>query len=883
MEPYSTYSFSEQYDLPTESFEHSHVGDIDFSVRVQKRLFRLGIATVADLLRTSPASLMNTAGFGIGCLNEIERFLKGLEVGLIESPKESSNENISILKPYTVSLFRSVLNETPICQLDEHIDFSIENYRKAQETCVLLGHDFVRQCLDFPEYIQVLLDMFNQYDQSTKQHNDLQEVAARIPDYRLNSKAEPYVSAFANSTETKQALLQLINEEDPSIKGMVALRYFDDPQKIFLLKRFLCWSSFDLAERIHQIMVSAYKDKRAKTIIQGRAMGFTLEQLGILNDITRERVRQIERNTLKRFLHSTREFSILRVISAENGGKTIITHQDIERIYPDGAEELIYLMKGGFSTYSNYDDNFEIFVLGNDSVTERVAAFMERLPDVIKSSAVDTFFQQAEDEGIPAEIARKAFFDTYKSKGDVYHRTRLSLGSIYTSVISKYYPDGIYVYDPDEIAKLRRLITEEYGEVGLPENDRALSARVSSICILCGRGKYRVKQEHYISKTLERKINNYIKKSPNTVMMINTIYSVFEDELLKEGIDNRYYLQGILHEILNGQYVFTRDYISKDARTTSLYPEIIRFIRQSATPVSKQQIYAAFPGVTEIVINIATSDHSVLNYFGAYMHASNIRLSSSETVFLINELRRIVSDGNAHHSKEVYDAINRRAPELFTRNAALFQFSAFSLLEYLFGDEYQFSRPYIALKGVDIGRPAERLHDYIYSQDTINVSDITHFARENRMQIQSILEYVNSCNDEYLLVDRTTMVSISRIGITPEMAVSIDRLVSGRVSKTTAIKNMDIWGKLPKLNYPWTDWLMYSILKKWGSGVEVGLSSNQLKQAVPLVAPMGEIDPSTFKGTGVISSDGHIGIDDLDNIDDLIAGLIGEYDWEEEQ
>ncbi len=265
------------------------------------------------------------------------------------------------------------------------------------------------------------------------------------------------------------------------------------------------------------------------------------------------------------------------------------------------------------------------------------------------------------------------------------------------------------------------------------------------------------------------------------------------------------------------------------------------------------------------------------------MHASNIRLSSSETVFLINELRRIVSDGNAHHSKEVYDAINRRAPELFTRNAALFQFSAFSLLEYLFGDEYQFSRPYIALKGVDIGRPAERLHDYIYSQDTINVSDITHFARENRMQIQSILEYVNSCNDEYLLVDRTTMVSISRIGITPEMAVSIDRLVSGRVSKTTAIKNMDIWGKLPKLNYPWTDWLMYSILKKWGSGVEVGLSSNQLKQAVPLVAPMGEIDPSTFKGTGVISSDGHIGIDDLDNIDDLIAGLIGEYDWEEEQ
>ena len=94
------------------------------------------------------------------------------------------------------------------------------------------------------------------------------------------------------------------------------------------------------------------------------------------------------------------------------------------------------------------------------------------------------------------------------------------------------------------------MILEEFGDVRIPENDRALIARITPICILCGRGIYKLKQDNYITKELANKIYEYIDKSENSVFLTNTLFSVFEDELLSCGIDNKYYLQGVLHELL---------------------------------------------------------------------------------------------------------------------------------------------------------------------------------------------------------------------------------------------------------------------------------------------------------------------------------------------
>ena len=70
----------------------------------------------------------------------------------------------------------------------------------------------------------------------------------------------------------------------------------------------------------------------------------------------------------------------------------------------------------------------------------------------------------------------------------------------------------------------------------------------------------------------------------------------------------------------------------------------------------------------------------------------------------------------------------------------------------------------------------------------------------------------------------------------------------------------------PKVNVPWTEQLVYSVLYKWADLVEVNSSFNMTyENAVLLVAPKGKMNNNIFEKSGDL-----VQADDLDNIDELI-------------
>ena len=72
----------------------------------------------------------------------------------------------------------------------------------------------------------------------------------------------------------------------------------------------------------------------------------------------------------------------------------------------------------------------------------------------------------------------------------------------------------------------------------------------------------------------------------------------------------------------------------------------------------------------------------------------------------------------------------------------------------------------------------------------------------------------------------------------------------------------------PKINISWNEWLIYSAIKRWGKKYEVQASESQLKQAVPLIAPKGEMSISNLESMDVNSE--LTVADDLNDIDKLI-------------
>jgi hypothetical protein len=243
-------------------------------------------------------------------------------------------------------------------------------------------------------------------------------------------------------------------------------------------------------------------------------------------------------------------------------------------------------------------------------------------------------------------------------------------------------------------------------------------------------------------------------------------------------------------------------------------------------------------------------------------------------------------DGGIHHASEIYDIVNAEKPELFTRNYAMFPFSGFSILEWLFCDKYQFSRPFIAQKGVDITRPTERLHDFVYSKDCVTVSEISAFIKETRLYVQSLLVFIDECNDKYLLTDPERLQLIENIGVNAEVAEKVEKAILAEICDAVTIRSLQCWNLLPPVKVPWTDWLIYSVLKKWGKHIEVAPSNIQFKLAVPLVAPKGKMDAApyveAYKTNLHVEHDSATVILDLDNIDDILADILTDDTLEED-
>ena len=169
----------------------------------------------------------------------------------------------------------------------------------------------------------------------------------------------------------------------------------------------------------------------------------------------------------------------------------------------------------------------------------------------------------------------------------------------------------------------------------------------------------------------------------------------------------------------------------------------------------------------------------------------------------------------------------------------------------------------------------------------ITVSEISEFIRETKINVPSLLDLIDECNDRFLLTDSDTLQIIENTGLDCETARSIESMILSEISSTIRINDLPCWGQLPTIKVPWTDWLLYSVLKKWGTKIDVAASYPQFRYAVPLVAPAGKMDTTRYSEAvkAVVDPEeaATVVVHDLDYIDDIIADFIDlDIEWRDE-
>ena len=319
-----------------------------------------------------------------------------------------------------------------------------------------------------PAGIQNIVLMLQKFCFSAKRSSEIDALMKSIPAYRRQNLAHGYINAFTQDEDKREMLASQYGSEDAVLGHLIGNR-LDDETTFIQVKKFLKWCAFDLSEDVATLIEAVTGQGKLQTVVEMRARKFTLEKCGNKLHVTRERIRQLELKAFRLFARYQGRTKLIAKISAEKNGDAIITPADVERYSGDHSTELLFLLRNYKSGTYTYDDQLDVFVIGDDSLHDRVYAFVENLPEMFSIKKIPEYLETAKEENdLPTSMVEMAISEAYKLTGEVYHRsegdlTRRRLVETYYAVKGERLPWDDYkvaVFDEEVISQIKALCEE---------------------------------------------------------------------------------------------------------------------------------------------------------------------------------------------------------------------------------------------------------------------------------------------------------------------------------------------------------------------------------------------------------------------------------------
>jgi len=706
-------------------------------------------------------------------------------------------------------------------QWDSEISFATQEsmmLEKAKRSVEELGVELCQQIYKDPAGAQRLIQIFQTYIDCQEASKILLGLLVAIPESRRSKPLLPFIKLFSlaqNSTAVGDLLdvFSVCETIDDIKNNIYDIAVYGNQNRI---KKLLNWLSIDHSQIIKPILVEIIGEDRKGQILSRRAHGDTLESISEAFGLTRERIRQIEAKAFREFSRHHITNPLLLAISVELNGETIITSDDIRRIIPE-SEALLYLLRKNPGSLFKYDDHIDCFYLSTEIDPDSVYEFLATLPKLIYESEQGILLNQiGQSNNIPQKYLELAFKNHYRQTGKIWHVGKMNRGQIYSFIIDKYFPNGIRIYDGDEMVRFKKHIQEDFGYTGLSENDRALWGIIQRTCVLLDRGVYIHPSRMNISNELVNKIEAYFVQSGRTSMAFHELYDKFAEELLTQAnITNRYSLQGLLRDRLEDKYIFYKDGISTK-EGFKITQEIETYIRKNS-PVSKEMLKTVFSGITEAMLmqNIARLPSVILTDNSTYIHSKSLKLTAGDHS-IIKILKTYTNDYPVTASKLLEVLYSTHSDFLFRNNISTPN-RLFGILQFMFMDEFSFSRPYIGSLTMEGISKREIILSLLEGQERVNIADLASLCEEHHLPFQSSALLTRALKNDFLRINEDTLVSTTCIQVTNEKLDEIKDLLSNAIllKGYLVFKSIDNYIFYPDLGFTWTPYLLRSILDKY--------------------------------------------------------------------
>ena len=547
---------------------------------------------------------------------------------------------------------------------------------------------------------------------------------------------------------------------------------------------------------------------------------YTLEELGKESNVTRERIRQLEAKTIIKVKNIAKENNniLYSFYNSELGKrKPYITLDRLKAKYnSDFINKILLLFEYGESDIT-YDNKYQILY---NKTTNEITAMINDEIDKIGIVA-----EPAEIEKCDLFALNIVKYNYRRITDNLFIKSGYAYRDLYLDLIEEAFPNGFYVKNDDYdrfvyTVKERYKIDEEIpskhsleamlGRGGFVQFDRG--AYISS--------KYAVSLEPDIVD----RILDYI--SQNEFTYYNAIFDEFEEDLIKIGIKNRYYLKGCLDKYLPDDMTTKRDYIVCGDTNITPYEAIINKLRSFPGRFTKNDINEAFAGIKE---------YTIYNYLYSEIENGLIWISMNEYIYVNNynidaDTKKQLKDyieflfknvgSKLLTSKKIYAKMQFTNKELFEKlNLTNGHFELFSIIKALF-KEYYYSRPYIYSDEDEYNTRSSIVQNYVRQFDSFNYKMIQDYqSKLNLGVLYSYLSFMENMSDEYVQVDADEMIKIEKMNLSEiklnEIKKSIDLILDNfDVIDTTKFNGYSL---LPKIGFIWNKYLLAGIVRSYFS------------------------------------------------------------------
>lgn len=893
-------TYAEVYEISPDGCENISISDdfyslfeISFSVRVMNALSREKLSSLSDLLALTPVRLHEIRNLGAKSFSEIEsgiskiaEIIKAKGTPIVPT-KTTNNHDFHQIRPETLRpIVRALINQEPV-DTDGLYPGEVSFLDRVRDAINDLGAELCSDILSRENNDQIfaICKMFQEFSNNTETATSIISSATQSmmnwPEYIFGKKLGPFVKYYCKARKDAPLDgLKLLYDEESCVSqyaDIIRALLENSYTKLLTISNHLVgFQSWMEKIDVHGLVSHIFnalddKDARAIEILNARAKGRTLGEVGQeLGGITRERIRQLESKACRmvqhRFCHG--KYNLFALIYALRDGDIVLTPKEISEVLEQDEAEIIWhcatrsFNKGETylldTKYAHYDPAHDVIVVTVSGVEELdkqqkpsvPGTIIDALPALIETSKLKELADEiASKLDIPEEICLLSISSRYHEAGEFSYRGRLTIVQICDYILKFRFPNGFKIGDETDSNMFLGYLDSMFGKSGRT-TARAVDAKVMDMGILIDRGKYIHKDLIYFDQALLDMVFDYVSSSPKNALTYTEIFASLADHFIGTPITNRYVLQGAM-KACGCPYESHRDYIVKNG-SGNVADELTTFVQANGT-VHKSEILAEFPGWKDYNLSfILPRCPNVIGIDNGYfIHSDTLDISDEDRAKIFKYISSIIQDIPVS-ARLLQDEFMLRYPDFMIKNDIQNHGKLFGVLQYMFGDKFHFSRPYIARENIGEITNKSVLLQHIEGVASIEISDFLDLCKQNSIHYVSVSYLLDMMQPDLIRVDEITLMRPDDLGIDEQVFQDVTDLITNEVvahGGYIAANSVEDFSWYPSLNVEWNPFLLESIASMIPTGintVKIVSSSTEIAHSIFVSEEYAEDDWSSL-------------------------------------